>query len=367
MKRSMFMISSILMVTCILCKIYTPLEVVGAQEKAPQEPRRERQSTTQSQPAVTPVEELNRLIVMVTCKIGDQDSFGAGIIFGVSSNRLYIATANHVVRHGMEKAQNVQVQLKWMPGEWKEAALLEHTDRDLDLAVLAVDLESQRVHVDGLRWDQLGDPRSLKSGESVYSVGYPKAEPWHTYVTPDRFSKNSRDSIFFESNFIGPGNSGGALLNEGREVVGMIIEFQPPDGRAVSIQSVVDILNQWGYPVGLKQKESSNRDVDPSSPSKSLLGTWKHESQCRQPPCTFYWTFSQDGTAIFTAPRIGNQTYKYVFDGVTLRTELISDSQGVDSVMKIGDTDVYTVKFDADTMTWRHLSSGFVLVLKREH
>jgi hypothetical protein len=128
--------------------------------------------------------------------------------------------------------------------------LLETTDRDLDLAVLAIDLSKEGVVVGALRWDQLGDVRSLKSGDPVYSLGYPKGEPWHTYVTPDRFSKNSRESIFFESNFIGPVIRG-ALFNEKREIVGMIKEFDVPNGRAVSIQSVVDALRDWTYPVNL--------------------------------------------------------------------------------------------------------------------
>ncbi len=248
MKPSMFT-RLILTMICILNALFTAIEVVHSQKKQPV-------PTKQGELAPITSEDLMRQIVMIKCQIGDGESFGAGIIFGKGSNRLYIVTANHIVRRGTDEAQKVRILLRWLPGEWKAAELLENTDRDLDLAVLAIDLSKEGVDVGALRWDQLGDVRSLKSGDSVYSLGYPKGEPWHTYVTPDRFSKNSRDSIFFESNFIGPGNSGGALLNEKREILGMITEFDVPNGSAVSIQSVLDVLKDWTYPVNLTVKST---------------------------------------------------------------------------------------------------------------
>ena len=245
MKPSMLSILAFLIGACIFCTGYPVIEVVDAQSKRPRQEPKLPEGPQRPSPKKPndPVEELNRLVVMVKCQIGDQESFGAGIIFGVSSNRLYIATANHVVRHELDEAQKLRVQLKWMPGEWKAAELLDNTDRDADLTVLAIDLNSQGIRVDGLRWDQLGDISSLKSGDSVYSVGYPNGEPWRSFVTPDKVYRSSLASILFESNFVSPGNSGGALLNNKRELVGMIRDV----GKAVSIQSVVDIVSQWGY------------------------------------------------------------------------------------------------------------------------
>jgi hypothetical protein len=247
MKPSLFIISLLLAVTCLLDGLHRRIDCVNAQNSNSQS----RPSPTAAQPAVTTAEELNNLIVMIKSQIGNDESFGAGIIFGRQDNRLYIATANHVIRRGTDEAKRVQVQLRWMPGESKTAELLDHVERDIDLAVLAVVLDAGRTSPE-LRWDQLADARFLKSGESVYSIGYPGGRPWHSYVTADKFAKNSRELILFESNFIGPGNSGGALLNERRRIVGLIREFNAPDGRAVNIQSVIETLKDWKYPVDLK-------------------------------------------------------------------------------------------------------------------
>lgn len=265
MKRSMLSISSILIVICLPCGLYGPVDAVDAQTKP-------RSSSTIAQPGSTAAEELNKLIVMIKCQIAGDESFGAGIIFGKGSNRLYIATANHVVRRGIDETQKLQIQLKWMPGEWKTAELLDSTNRDLDLAVLAIDLTREGVQADVLQWNQLGDPRLLKSGDSVYSVGYPNGKPWRTFETPDKIYKNSGASIIFETAFVAPGNSGGALLNQRREIVGMISEFESSDGRAVSIQSVIETLREWTYPVDLRPRGegvSKTTDAALETPSAS--------------------------------------------------------------------------------------------------
>jgi S1-C subfamily serine protease len=93
---------------------------------------------------------------MIKCRLGDKESFGAGIIFGYTASRIYIATANHVVRQGIDEAKNVRAQFRWLPGESIDAKLLEHVDSNLDLAVLVV---TDRVETDlkSLPFDQLGD------------------------------------------------------------------------------------------------------------------------------------------------------------------------------------------------------------------
>jgi hypothetical protein len=210
--------------------------------------------------SVSPEEKIKTLIVMITAKFMDPDEerFGAGIIFGLGNDRVYIATANHVVRKGPQESQSLRVRFKWLPGEAIEAKLLENSESNLDLAVLAVvgghgmDLDSLPFHLAASAMDlQSGNPNSLKRGDAVYSIGYPRGQQWRVNVTSDKVSDRSDNTISFESATIGKGHSGGALLNEKWEVVGMITADEPPDGVAVNIWSVIGALRQWGYPVRL--------------------------------------------------------------------------------------------------------------------
>ena len=68
-----------------------------------------------------------------------------------------------------------------------------------------------------------------------------------------RFSKKTGASIIFETALIAPGNSGGALLNERREIVGMIREVDSSDGkRGRHSERDRDTGRKWTYPVDLK-------------------------------------------------------------------------------------------------------------------
>jgi len=197
-------------------------------------------------------EEIELLIVMVQSKLAGEDNVGAGIIVGVGSDSLYIVTANHVVRRGTQEALDIQVQLKWLNKPVK-ASLLKHADAPLDLAVLSIaGLKQQGVNINALPFDHMGDAASLQRGEPVYSLGNARVEKWSINVSPDKISKIEKDFILYESNFIGPGHSGGALLNDRREVIGMLLSDAPPNGRAISITSVLSKLKGWGLPVNLR-------------------------------------------------------------------------------------------------------------------
>src|SRR5258707_15511953 len=55
------------------------------------------------------------LVVMVEGELGGDPSIGAGLIFGHYADQVYVVTANHVVRRGVEQAQHVRILLKRQP------------------------------------------------------------------------------------------------------------------------------------------------------------------------------------------------------------------------------------------------------------
>ena len=55
----------------------------------------------------------------------------------------------------------------------------------------------------------------------------------------------------FESFFVSPGSSGGALFNREWEVVGVVTEKNSQDGIAVGMEEVTDRLRKWSIPVQL--------------------------------------------------------------------------------------------------------------------
>ena len=210
-------------------------------------------SLAQAQNSNENIDEATKLVVMVAGKLVDTPTFGAGIIFGWENNGLYIVTADHVVRRAEAAANNLTVTIKTKPNTFFKAELLDHFNRDLDLAVLRLE-NWQELGIDVASMDMrvLSQPGSSNRGDAVFPVGNPNGVPWGIPVIPDRIAQIVGTGIVFQSMFISSGHSGGGLIDDGGVLTGMIIKDSPPFGLASSIEAVQEQLKEWGYPVAWK-------------------------------------------------------------------------------------------------------------------
>ena len=214
-------------------------------------------------------DKATQLVVQLTGKLAGTETIGLGIIFGLENHQLFIATANHVVRMGTSEAQNLQIEFKFRPGDVVKANLLNRNDKDLDLAVLSVNvLGKDSIYINNLLWNRLGDVSVLQPGDTVHS----SLERWIAPQTPERINKVVNERITFESNFIAPGHSGGGLFNDRWELVGMtraiiISSFV----EAISIESILKTLKDWNYPVNLVRAKPPSPD---SSITKGKKWPW---------------------------------------------------------------------------------------------
>src|SRR5712691_3308576 len=186
------------------------------------------------------VDDIKQLVVMVEVKLAGEPRIGAGIIFGFGTDDLYIATANHVVRDGRTDAEEIWIRFSWLSDQRVRAALMPQADTKLDLAVLRVGgLRAIAARVDALPFERVRNPNTVKLGDGVHLLGYPLSKPWRMNATPERFAGQSGDLLEFESNFIAAGHSGGALLDENLDLIGMLEADTPPYGKALSIDALI--------------------------------------------------------------------------------------------------------------------------------
>jgi trypsin-like peptidase len=193
-----------------------------------------------------PVEAAN-LVVQVLVSGGDDDEVGAGIVVA-ASDRIVIATAAHVVRTAQQGGGTVRVVFQFARNDTVEAKV-DQVDRELDLAVLSV-ARNGRSTIQ-FAFDREGDPGALEIGALVVPVGCPDRVCWDPPVSGDRVISASRRRVRFESFFVSPGSSGGALFNQQWEVVGVVTEKNTQDGIALGMSEVADRLKKWGYTVQL--------------------------------------------------------------------------------------------------------------------
>jgi hypothetical protein len=211
---------------------------------------------------------------MVRARFDSEEQWGAGLVVGTRPDRLYIATANHVVRRGSSVAADVTISLRSFPGEWFPAQVLDHADRHLDLAVLAViGQPAQRLPGNPFRFAILGSPELLKLGDDLHAIGNPLGNAWHTNLTPFKYRRADGDRFSFEAPLVQKGHSGGGVFDPGWHLMGMLIRDEPPDGVAVSIGRLIAQLKEWDYPVELTKRMDapSARSGPAVGPSTSPL------------------------------------------------------------------------------------------------
>ncbi|VUX56158.1 exported protein of unknown function [uncultured Woeseiaceae bacterium] len=192
-------------------------------------------------------------VVMIDAKIDGQPGFGAGIVIGTRAGRIYIATADHVVRSGRREATDIQVRFRFLPGVRFDARLLEHKDKGLDVAIISVAGGSNQIPEGEFKFDILGVSGDLERGSDVHPLGNPSANAWGVALNPEKVDNRKATVIAFQSSYIQGGHSGGALLDSCGDVVGMIVRDNAPNGEAVRIESVLDFLKQSNYPVDLNK------------------------------------------------------------------------------------------------------------------
>jgi hypothetical protein len=89
-------------------------------------------------------------------------------------------------------------------------------------------------------------------------IGHPNGHLWETTVKPAAVSRQEGPRIYFQSELVAPGNSGGGLFNQNRELVGIVRKADPPYGEAISIVAALQWLQRFNYPILLSRPGSAN-------------------------------------------------------------------------------------------------------------
>lgn len=144
---------------------------------------------------------------------------GTGIVMmeDAKAKCTYILTCAHVISDS-----NTQVVIQLEDGERHDAQVVGY-DARTDIGVL-------RVQKTGFRVAEFGDSDKLKVGSTVYAIGNPGGSALFGTFTDGKISAIGRnitssigyDMVCIQHNAaISPGNSGGALVNEYGQVIGI--------------------------------------------------------------------------------------------------------------------------------------------------
>jgi Trypsin-like peptidase domain len=201
-----------------------------------------------------------QILVMVRADLGDTEHLGAGIIFARERDRIYIATASHVVQSS-NVVRGVFVAFHSTPKRWLPAIVGAHAEGDYDVAVLTV--TDAAAAAEPLQFDVLAadDLSTMVMPPVGYPWGHPGGEPWTT-SGPENLLRLDAMRILFTAKGVVPGHSGGMLLNANGDLLGMLQRGGSPFGTALRSDVLVRWLASQRYPVEL-QKDLALKQAAP--------------------------------------------------------------------------------------------------------
>ena len=172
----------------------------------------------QSVSALTSV-EVNDIAKPITVMIGGLDGKGSGVIIAKNGNTYTVLTANHVVK----KAGYGIYEIITHDGQ-KYPMESAQTVGKLDLAL--VRFTSSKNYP----FAKIGDYRTVKEGATVYNSGFPipsssnNQQRNYFFITAQITSRGRGENLGYDLFFSGsprPGMSGGPILNDQGEVIGI--------------------------------------------------------------------------------------------------------------------------------------------------
>ena len=196
---------------------------------------------------------LNPAVVTVQCLSGEGVSVGTGVIFSEDG---YILTNHHVVRGGSECYVTLD-------SGYSMDVCFVAGDEDSDLAVLKVP-PGELISVGTLPFAAFGDSEQLVVGDPVYAIGAPRR--LRGTLTNGIISAIDRDievegrtmTLLQTNAALNSGNSGGPLISERGQVVGINVAKYMSDWNRDSVEGlgfaipsaylerIVNDLLKWG-------------------------------------------------------------------------------------------------------------------------
>lgn len=254
--------------------------------------------------------EVYKKAASATVLVVTDQSLGSGVVI---SDQGEVLTNWHVI----QGASRMAVVFKPQKGveikkELAFAATPVKVDHVADLALLKIQAPPQNVNV-----LSLGDVTDLEVGQDVHAIGHPDGEVW-TYTTGiisqvrPNYQWTGADKLLHQSKVIqtqtalNPGNSGGPLLNDQAEIIG-INSFRG-EGEGLNYAVAVDVVKAF-----LQRAESRVATPAPS-PRAAAYRTEPYGTNivgvyinARVPPPDVWFVYQESGKQLAYSAR-GSRT-----------------------------------------------------------
>jgi hypothetical protein len=227
---------------------------------------------------------------LMVARITAPNTEGAGILFAVDDRFVYGITAKHVLFQQGKIVEGLEVELRAWPGRRLPVVgyKLHHQE---DLAAFWADLGplnlSRQQILQGIPLNQLGASSNLDIGNPLWSLGHSPAGSWISPQKSLSFGRKEGDNIFLFQSSCPRGHSGGGVFDGQWQLVGMMIEEDPPFCRALRIEPALKIVQGWKLSIGLTMPQTKNRDQEAPQQIKVAVVDFDNRSDQNLPNLGF--------------------------------------------------------------------------------
>lgn len=197
--------------------------------------------------------------IIGTNEFGQEDE-GSGVIVGSKANQFYIITAAHVI------PQPDKIKVEFFEGVIVKAEVVQ-INTSLDIATIKCSQPSSF----NLKGSFAIAKKEEKPLQSVIVIGHPKGNYWDiNFNTNIKAIEFDLDDRLFTLAPIGitPGNSGGPVLNQQYELLGLIQNVDQVKAVCVDMATLMKACEAWNVPtnlltgISLEEKEAEAGEED---------------------------------------------------------------------------------------------------------
>lgn len=172
-----------------------------------------------------------------------QEEDGTGVIVGRAAGELYIATAAHVV----PLPDQIKIHF-WEQAQTK--ASIVRTNTGLDIAIIKCSPSAELINTPSFALAKTAE----KPLQSVIVIGHPSGNNWDiNYNSNVKATEFELDDRLFTLAPIGitPGNSGGPVLTQQYELLGLVQRVDPVKAVCVDVATLLKACQAWEVPTNL--------------------------------------------------------------------------------------------------------------------
>ena len=204
-----------------------------------------------------------------------QEAAGSGFIVDQNNSELLIVTNNHVV----EGADKLAIQFYGQKNKETVPGSIKGTDDKLDVAVVSVKMKDIKATIkSSIKKATLGDSNQLKVGNGAIAIG--NALGFGQSVTSGVISALDREvdldgtkrKLIQTDAPINGGNSGGALLNQKGEVIGINVAKYSSSGSSGTVEGMGFAIPISSVKNVISKLEKEKTRVKNSEEDKGYLG-----------------------------------------------------------------------------------------------